>query len=201
MAGLVIATELAQRGLVQVGQNVAQFLGWGITGRESRSVDLAQRADEGVAVLVADFAILVAVAIVETCLAHTALPGAHGRQHPPAATKWQRVRAHDATAAFSGNNRPKMAGRVFALHSAAKPTRRAPGGMALRIAPGSDPRRDRRYFLNKPMMISRITAPMTALTMAARMPPTRTNPIIGSSQPAMMAPMMPTTILPTSPRP
>src|SRR4029077_14075415 len=83
MAGLVIAPELAQRRLVQVGQNVAQFLGRGITGCEARAGDLAQRADEGVAVLVADFAILVAVAIVEAGLAHAALPGAHSRQHLP----------------------------------------------------------------------------------------------------------------------
>jgi hypothetical protein len=37
------------------------------------SVNLAQRADEGVAVLVADFTVVVAVAIVETCFAHAAL--------------------------------------------------------------------------------------------------------------------------------
>jgi hypothetical protein len=40
-------------------------------------------------VLVADFAIVVAVAIVETGLAHAALHGAHNRQHPPVGTKWQ----------------------------------------------------------------------------------------------------------------
>jgi hypothetical protein len=37
---------------------------------ETLSVNLSQRADQGVSVFVADFAILVAVAIVETCLAH-----------------------------------------------------------------------------------------------------------------------------------
>src|ERR1700722_4702287 len=44
-----------------------------MTGGKTLSVDLAQCADEGVAVLVADFAVVVAVAIVETCLAHAAL--------------------------------------------------------------------------------------------------------------------------------
>jgi hypothetical protein len=53
------------------------------TGCETLSVNLAQRADEGVSVLVADFAILVAMAIVETCLAHAALHYARSRQHPP----------------------------------------------------------------------------------------------------------------------
>jgi hypothetical protein len=42
-------------------QNVAQFLGCGITGGEALSVNLAQRADEGVAVLVAYVAIVLAV--------------------------------------------------------------------------------------------------------------------------------------------
>src|ERR1700674_4088571 len=70
MAGLMIATKLAQRRLVQLEQNLAQLLGFRITGCETRSVNLTQRADQGVAVLVADFAILVAVAIVETGLAH-----------------------------------------------------------------------------------------------------------------------------------
>jgi hypothetical protein len=73
VAGLVIAAELAQRRFVQLKQNFTQLLGFGITGRETLSVNLAQCADEGVSVLVADFTIPVAVAIVETCLAHAAL--------------------------------------------------------------------------------------------------------------------------------
>jgi hypothetical protein len=40
-------------------------------------------------VLVADFAIVVAVAIVQTCLAHAALHGDRERQHPPAGLRWQ----------------------------------------------------------------------------------------------------------------
>ena len=39
--------------------------------------------------LVADFAIVVAVAIVQTCLAHAALHGGRKRQHPPAGLRWQ----------------------------------------------------------------------------------------------------------------
>jgi hypothetical protein len=58
----MIAAELAQRCLVEVKQNLAQLLGFRITGCEALSVNLTQRADEGVAVLLADFAISVAVA-------------------------------------------------------------------------------------------------------------------------------------------
>src|SRR6516162_6141406 len=83
VAGLMIAAELAHRRFVQLKQNFTQLLGFRITGCEALSVNLAQRADEGVSVLVADFAILVAVAIVETRLAHAALHCARGRQHPP----------------------------------------------------------------------------------------------------------------------
>ena len=85
----MIAAELAQRRLVQLKQDFAQLLGRGITRGKTLSVNLAQRADEGVAVLVADFAVVVAMAIVETGLAHAALHGARERQHPPAGTKWQ----------------------------------------------------------------------------------------------------------------
>src|ERR1700689_3078511 len=89
MAGLVIAAELAQRRLVQLKQDFAELLGRGITGGKTLSVNLAQRTNEGVAVLVADFAVVVAVAIVETGFAPAALHGARERQHPPAGTKWQ----------------------------------------------------------------------------------------------------------------
>ena len=74
---LMIAAKLAQRRLVQLKQNLAQLLGFRITGCETLSV-LTQHADEGVSVLVADFVVLVAVAIVETGLAHAALHGAQG---------------------------------------------------------------------------------------------------------------------------
>src|SRR5258708_31906272 len=56
---------------------LAELFGFRITCGETLSVNLAQRTDEGVSVLVADFAILVAVAIVETGLAHAALHCAH----------------------------------------------------------------------------------------------------------------------------
>jgi hypothetical protein len=85
----MIAAKLAQRRLIQLKKDFAQLLGRGITGGKALSVNLAQRADEGVAVLVADFAVVVAMAIVETGFAHAALHGARERQHPPAGTKWQ----------------------------------------------------------------------------------------------------------------
>src|ERR671911_2507593 len=72
MTGLVVAAKLAQRCLVQVKKNIAQLVGWGITGGKTLPVNLAQGADWGGAVLVADFTIL--LAIVGTCLAHAALP-------------------------------------------------------------------------------------------------------------------------------
>ena len=72
VAGLMIAAELAQRGLIQLKQNLAQLLGFRIAGGKTLSVNLTQRADQGVSVFVADFAILVAMAIVETCLAYVA---------------------------------------------------------------------------------------------------------------------------------
>jgi hypothetical protein len=69
----MIAAELAQRGLIQLKQNLAQLLGFRIAGGKTLSVNLTQRADQGVSVFVADFAILVAMAIVETSFAHVAL--------------------------------------------------------------------------------------------------------------------------------
>ncbi len=60
MAGLMIATKLAQRRLVQLKQDLAQLLRFRITGRETLPVNLAQGAHQGIAMLVADFAILVA---------------------------------------------------------------------------------------------------------------------------------------------
>src|SRR4029079_4348056 len=89
VTGLVVAAKLAQRCLVQVKHNLAQRVGWGITGGKALPINLAQRADQRGAVLVADFAILVALAIVETCLAHAALPCAYRRNNPPAGLKWQ----------------------------------------------------------------------------------------------------------------
>ncbi len=74
----MIAAKLAQRRLVQLKQNLAQLLGFRVTGCEALSVNLTQHADEGVSVLVADFVVLVAVAIVETGLDHAALHGAQG---------------------------------------------------------------------------------------------------------------------------
>ena len=50
----MIAAELAHRRFVQLKQNFTQLLGFRITGCEALSVNLAQRADEDVSVLVAD---------------------------------------------------------------------------------------------------------------------------------------------------
>jgi len=83
------------------------------------------------------------------------------------------------------------------------------------VSPGVDPSERRNSFrkplgsnfdlqaalLKSPITAKRITAPMTALIISAPMPPMRTNPIRGKSQPAMKAPTMPTTILPMSPKP
>jgi hypothetical protein len=41
-----------------------------LSGCEALSINLTQHADRDVTVLVADFAIVVAVAIVQTCVAH-----------------------------------------------------------------------------------------------------------------------------------
>ena len=89
MAGLMISAELAQRGLVQRSQDIAQLLGFGITRRETWPVNLTQGAEQRVSVLAADFAILVGMPVVETCLAHVALPCTIGWQHLPAEIKWQ----------------------------------------------------------------------------------------------------------------
>ena len=85
----MIAAELAQRSFVELKKNLAQCLGFRVPGGETLSVNLAQRVDGRVSVFVADFAVMVAVAIVETGFAHAALHGARERQHPPAETKWQ----------------------------------------------------------------------------------------------------------------
>lgn len=73
MAGFMIAAELAQRRFVELKKNLAQCLGFRMPSGETLSVDLTQRADERVPVLMADFAVVIAVAIVETCFAHGAL--------------------------------------------------------------------------------------------------------------------------------
>jgi hypothetical protein len=64
----MIAAELAQRRFVQLMKNLAQLLGFRIAGCEALSVNLTQRADEGVAVLVANFAIVVAMTLSKPAL-------------------------------------------------------------------------------------------------------------------------------------
>src|SRR5258708_35843553 len=53
---------------------LTQFRGFRIPGRKTLPINFTQRADNGVAVLAADFAILGAVTSVETWFAHAALP-------------------------------------------------------------------------------------------------------------------------------
>src|ERR1700712_1482134 len=89
VAGFMIAAELAQRRFVELKQDIAQLRGVRIAGCEAAAVNLAQRAEEGVAVLVADVAVVVAMTMVQTWLAHAALHGGRERQHPPAGVRWQ----------------------------------------------------------------------------------------------------------------
>jgi len=93
VAGLMIAAELAQRGLIQLKQNLAQLLGFRIAGGKTLSVNLTQRADQGVSVFVADFAILVAMAIVESLICSCCSPLCPHRHHPPAGIERQLPRA------------------------------------------------------------------------------------------------------------
>src|ERR1700758_4897545 len=80
----MITAELAQRCLVQLEQNLAELLGVRIAGCETLAVHFAQCANEGVSVFGADFSVLVAVAIVESGLGHTALhcTRAHSMHRP-----------------------------------------------------------------------------------------------------------------------
>jgi len=76
----MIAAELAQRGFIQLKKNLAQRFGFRMPGSETLSVNPAQRVDGRVSVLVADFTVVVAVAIVETCVAHGALHCAYSQR-------------------------------------------------------------------------------------------------------------------------
>lgn len=76
MAGLMIAAELTQRGLVQLMQHLAQHL-VSDSSREILPVN-AQRADQRVSVFAADFAILVAMAMVGNLLCSCCPPLVNG---------------------------------------------------------------------------------------------------------------------------
>src|SRR5262245_46408013 len=60
---------------------------------------------------------------------------------------------------------------------------------------------DAAYFLKNTIKSSRITAPITALMIAAIMPPPICTPTNGRSQLATTAPRIPTTMLPARPKP
>jgi hypothetical protein len=76
----MIAAELAQRRFVQLKKNLAQCFGLGMPGSETLSINLPQRVDRRVSVFVADFTVVVAVAIVETCVTHGALHCAYSHR-------------------------------------------------------------------------------------------------------------------------
>ena len=71
-AVLMIVDKRGERGFVQLLEHVGQPLRVGATGREARAIDAAQRLHFGVAVLAADLAVFVAVAIVQSglCVRH-----------------------------------------------------------------------------------------------------------------------------------
>src|SRR6266550_1019114 len=106
---LMIAAKLAQRRLVQLKQKLAQLLGFRITGCETLSV-LTQHADEGVSVLVADFVVLVAVAIVETGL--MLLSMVPKERHLPAAERWQLRRSRRGFSLVRQQPVPEDQGRL-----------------------------------------------------------------------------------------
>jgi hypothetical protein len=76
----MIAAELAQRRFVQLKKNFAQCLGFRMSGSETLSVNLTQRVDGRASVFVADFTVVVAVAIVQAGFAHAALHCAYSHR-------------------------------------------------------------------------------------------------------------------------
>lgn len=62
------------RRLVEFAKNIAEFAAIIKARSEARSIHFPQGADERVAVLPANFSVLVAVAIVESRLFHGSLP-------------------------------------------------------------------------------------------------------------------------------
>jgi hypothetical protein len=89
VVSLMIAAELAATFRSIEAEHRRAYRLFRITGCKTLSVNLTQREDEGVAVFVADFAILVAVTIVRpTLLMRPSILSAK-RQHPPAGMRWQ----------------------------------------------------------------------------------------------------------------
>jgi len=70
----MIAAKLAYRRLGEVKQDLTQFRGFRIPGCKALAVNLTQRANKYVAVLAADYIVLVAMASVQPRFAHAALP-------------------------------------------------------------------------------------------------------------------------------
>src|SRR6478752_2818557 len=95
MPGVVIAPQLAERCLVQLMQDLAEFSRIRITGSKTLAVDLAQRTDQRVAVLLADRAILVPVAMIQARFLHGFLPERRlraWRERAPKRVDWQPAR-------------------------------------------------------------------------------------------------------------
>src|SRR5438105_3792676 len=102
MPGVVIATQLAQRRLVQLMQDLAKLGRIRIAGRKTLAVDLAQCTNQRVAVLLADRAILVPVATIQARFLHVSLRVRRLRASPKGALKsvgWQRRRSCELRAA------------------------------------------------------------------------------------------------------
>src|SRR4029079_1308874 len=74
MPGVVIATQLAQRRLVQLMQDLAELGRVRIAGGKALAVDLAQRSDQRIAMLLADRATLVPMATIKARFLHVSLP-------------------------------------------------------------------------------------------------------------------------------
>jgi hypothetical protein len=69
-AGIVVAPQLTERVLIKPAQDVTQFLMIACPCCEALTIGLAKRAYERVAVLSADLAMLVTVAIVQSAFVH-----------------------------------------------------------------------------------------------------------------------------------
>jgi hypothetical protein len=74
---------MGERRLIEIMQHVSQFFVARPPGSESGSIGLPQRAYERVAMLLADFAVLVSMTAVDTrLLCHDGFPWFDGRKMP-----------------------------------------------------------------------------------------------------------------------
>src|SRR5476649_2398776 len=73
-----ILNKPTQRRCVDPIEHIRQLTIASDTGRELRSVDIPQRADQGIAVLPGDCAVFVAMSVIESGLLHVYLPESAG---------------------------------------------------------------------------------------------------------------------------